>query len=659
MVGLLGAFKLLKSGRLPEGSDASEAAKVHSYVDSEPSKVKLGDLAALSFIASLGFMALEMVAGRLVTRHLGSSIYGWTSVIGVLLGGLSLGNLIGGKIADHVRQEKHASWLFLAASAFTMYVLLLEALPATPNWFTKSMQWDWFSGSVLGMALGMSGYSWPFRVFFVTTTVFLIPAIAMGTVSPVVAKLAVDRVSRSKRTGTAIGQVYAWGMVGSILGTFLTGFFLIELVGTKALLLVIAAILALAAAWLGNVFHAAWAGLPLALCVLVIPRWEKFERVRLWDYWPIRENHGKLDAKGEDEVAYATESKYYYIKVTNETDPTSLQKRTLVLDSLIHGYCIMNHPERLDYDYEHIYALVTHRSLAARAADLKGQEARELPLKTLFLGGGSYTFPRFILNEYPNASAEVAEIDRAVTRANELSLGLPKANETPIKTTWGDARQFVERNQHVKKFDIIYGDAFNDFSVPWHLTTKEFNDKISNMLADDGLYMINIIDIYTSDLKAKQKFNEKKAEEAAAKEVERKHRRMRSSARTEEEAVQEARNVGGFLASWTKTARLTFPYIYVFGTNAEHGSGLRETFVVVASKRALDLKALGKLPTDPELFTYSDSDGELNREKTTAEPYGEKEMKELEVRSHGIILRDDYAPVENLLAPVAQTRGTD
>ncbi len=57
----------------------------------------LSDLAVLAFLASLAFMALEMVAGRLVTRHLGSSIYGWTSVIGVLLAGLSLGNFLGGE----------------------------------------------------------------------------------------------------------------------------------------------------------------------------------------------------------------------------------------------------------------------------------------------------------------------------------------------------------------------------------------------------------------------------------------------------------------------------------------------------------------------------------------------------------------------------------
>ncbi len=61
-------------------------------------------------------------------------------------------------------------------------------------------------------------------------------------------------------------------------------------------------------------------------------------------------------ATTEDAIAWLDESDYYYIKVTNEPDAEG-QKRTLVLDNLIHGYFILGHPERLDYDYEHIYAL--------------------------------------------------------------------------------------------------------------------------------------------------------------------------------------------------------------------------------------------------------------------------------------------------------------
>ena len=115
-------------------------------------------------------------------------------------------------------------------------------------------------------------------------------------------------------------------------------------------------------------------------------------------------------------------------------------------------------------------------------------------MKTLFLGGGAYCFQRHMQFAYPGTAVDVAEIDPAVTKANFKATGLPR--DTPIKTYWGDARQFVELNQDNKQYDLVFGDAFNDFSVPWHLTTREFNEKIKKMLTPNGVYMINIIDVY-------------------------------------------------------------------------------------------------------------------------------------------------------------------
>ena len=195
----------------------------------------------------------------------------------------------------------------------------------------------------------------------------------MGTVSPVVAKLAVERLRASKRTGTAIGQVYAWGMVGSILGTFLAGFVLIDVLGTKGLVLVLGAVLAFAATMLGSVWHAAWAGIPLGLCVIAFVPVPWFQKQGLALGHP-RGAGQPGDHRGRG-LAWIDESNYYYIKVSNEPDPEG-QKRTLVLDNLIHGYFILGHPERLDYDYEHIYALVAHRVAAAKAKDAGQGRAR-------------------------------------------------------------------------------------------------------------------------------------------------------------------------------------------------------------------------------------------------------------------------------------------
>ena len=82
------------------------------------------------------------------------------------------------------------------------------------------------------------------------------------------------------------------------------------------------------------------------------------------------------------------------------------------------------------------------------------------------------------------------------------------------------------------------------------------------------------------------------------------------------------------------------------------GSGQRETFVVVASKQPLDLVDLGRREGDPHFYH--------NERRSEPVAYGPEDEKVVtESRSRQIILTDDYAPVENLLAPVAETRGDD
>ncbi len=73
--------------------------------------------------------------------------------------------------------------------------------------------------------------------------------------------------------------------------------------------------------------------------------------------------------------------------------------------------------------------------------------------------------------------------------------------------------------------------------------------------------------------------------------------------------------------------------------------------MVVASMKPLDLKELGSRFDDPKFYTKG--------KRTEPKPYGPEDEKVVANRSRNIILSDDYAPVENLLAPVAETRGDD
>ena len=58
------------------------------------------ELNATVFLTGAGMMTVELVASRLIARFLGSSLYTWTGVMGVILAGMSIGNAIGGRLAD-------------------------------------------------------------------------------------------------------------------------------------------------------------------------------------------------------------------------------------------------------------------------------------------------------------------------------------------------------------------------------------------------------------------------------------------------------------------------------------------------------------------------------------------------------------------------------
>ena len=180
----------------------------------------------LAFFGSLCIMILELVASRLVARHVGASLNVWTSVIGIMLGGICLGNVLGGRLADRSDPSRVIGPLYGLGAALSLSCLWLNALGAyipeegVPNWF---------------------------RTVTLVSIDFLVPGTVLGMIGPVVAKLAVEQ---ARKTGSAIGDVYFLGAVGSIAGTFLAGFLLMRYAPTTTIVTLVAAGLALMAAFL-------------------------------------------------------------------------------------------------------------------------------------------------------------------------------------------------------------------------------------------------------------------------------------------------------------------------------------------------------------------------------------------------------------------------
>src|SRR5438876_844574 len=85
----------------------------------------------------------------------------------------------------------------------------------------------WVMSFNVGQSLGLVE-----RIVLYTGLIFFAPAFLMGTISPVVIKLSLYDLTR---TGNIVGRIYAVSTAGAIAGTFITGFYLIEAMGTRSI----------------------------------------------------------------------------------------------------------------------------------------------------------------------------------------------------------------------------------------------------------------------------------------------------------------------------------------------------------------------------------------------------------------------------------------
>jgi spermidine synthase/Tfp pilus assembly protein PilF len=293
-----------------------------------------------------------------------------------------------------------------------------------------------------------------------------------------------------------------------------------------------------------------------------------------------------LKEPANENIIYEDETNYCYVAVGTADD--NLKKRLFFQDTLVHSAILVGEPNSLEYTYEQIMAAITHRFAAGKDGPA-----------FLILGGGGYVLPRYLERFWPTGVVDVVEIDPGVTKAAFAAFGLdPK---TRINTISRDARNYVDgvieqrrRGLQTRMYDFIYEDALNNYSVPYQLTTKEFNDKLYEMLADDGIYMVELIDTFDSSL---------------------------------------------FLGALVNTLEQTFPFVTVI-SEKDVETYDRNTYVVVAAKHKLDLADVCRGFEVNQVIWY----------------LSEPEIAQVREKSNAIVLTDDYAPVENMLTPVVQRK---
>lgn len=510
------------------------------------------------FLASFCGMTLELTASRVLALSLGVSLFTWTGIIGVMLAGTALGNFTGGHLADNPRRG--LAWiaavvtligltggggLVAAVGTYNRDLPTLEyALGIVPSGWAKyrdvykehdndppeevreeirefyreklprllpELRTALIAGLIVGLAVGavlgralframirstapppdpryvlaatlcaaaaatvflFVTYSlitnfglfdtWEptSRVVAWTFSLFFLPMFMLGLVSPQVIRLSVPDVSHA---GAVAGRVYAWSTVGAIVGTFAAGYVLLSTVGMYRTIL--------------------GASLVLVLTSLLAARvWNNNPLLYLFSIVLGGVTGGFILTARNAGDGTQVESNYYTIKVTRNTQrgtpPTALN---LNLDHLLHSVVDPYDPKYLYYTHEHIQVEFMWHARAATPEP-----------RALVIGGGGYTFPRYIMETMPEGRVDVVEIDPKVTQVAREQLGLQDYSN--LKAIHMDGRQYVAERAGAGSYDLIIQDAVNDLSVPAHLMTKEYNDAIKAALKPNGVYLLTIID---------------------------------------------------------------------------------------------------------------------------------------------------------------------
>lgn len=367
-------------------------------------------------------MVLEILGGRLLAPYFGHSIFQWGALIGVVMAALALGYWWGGRVGD---REHGMRWLAGALATACAAVLVLP----------------WAAAWVLPLLAGAGAVWGP-----VAATALLIapPCLLLATSAPIL----IGGLREATAAAAVAGRVYAVSTLGSIVGTFFTAFWAIPAIGTRASLLVAAAIIAVAAALAGWIAQRraaiALLFLPLLAATLLPPT-------------------------RASELVYTTESPYNLIEVVDREDERLLY---------------------LNYRAGFQSVQVRNQLLTGAIHD----QFLWLPLlspgpRLLFLGVAGGVSITQLLQVYPHAQIAGVELDPAVLRTASEWFGLSESARLSLVAQ--DARRFLALTN--EQFDSAAVDLYVTGQMPPHCVTVEFFRELAARLKPDGVVMLNVV----------------------------------------------------------------------------------------------------------------------------------------------------------------------
>lgn len=123
------------------------------------------------------------------------------------------------------------------------------------------------------------------------------------------------------------------------------------------------------------------------------------------------------------------------------------------------------------------------------------QDITGAPKSGVVIGGGGYSYPKYLATKYPEMDLDVIEIDSAITDIARTYFYVDKLEAYPrsgqLNLICADGFAYLKESK--KHFDVIVNDAFGGKKPLGPLKTEEGAKIVSEHLTEDGIYLANVI----------------------------------------------------------------------------------------------------------------------------------------------------------------------
>ena len=396
-------------------------------------------------------MAIEISAFRMIGKTFGSALRETTAVIAVFLAAMSLGYWVGGRAADRWPRTVTLVAAFMSAAATLLLVPSLDAL--------------------LSPRIAGSGLNYALHAFLATSVLFAVPTFFFASVSPIAVRLFAPRTSES---GSTAGSIAAISTIGSIFGSVVTAFFVIDWLASIVRTVIFVSLISFVTAAVvmlltvpGHTSLRRYGILALIGAVLVIIPTTAFVYSSRIDY-ASRPGTGWR-------VLYAGDSPYHHVVVREWPGHV----RELVFNVGVQSRMIIRDPFGPGTAYTDSFYLAPLMRPTLRRVLIMG------------LGGG--TTAKQFTHDNPNVIVDVVEIDPLVVDVAKRFFSVQPSDRLRIHLI--DARAFLKAS--TERWDLIIMDAYtaNRYgdTIPPHLVTKEFFDDVAAHLNEAGIFHFHCI----------------------------------------------------------------------------------------------------------------------------------------------------------------------